>query len=133
VSEKPPSRPSLQISPLLPGGERFAAEPPDFGQVHKVFTKHLEWCENDARDLRRFVWRGPLAFGLASAGLGLFGNALVTVANASKSSPVTTSEWIVFGAGGIAGLVFFVIGGLALNDTYSMVDKLADRIKELRY
>src|SRR5581483_8096712 len=115
------SLPTVQAEPQLPGGERFAAEPADFGQVHKVFTKHLEWCEDDARDLRRFVWRGPLAFGVASAGLGLFGNALVTVANASKTSPVTTPEWIVFGAGGIAALVFFAIGGLALKDTYSMV------------
>jgi hypothetical protein len=117
-----------------PATENFAPQPEDFGQVHKVPTKHLEWCETDVRDLKRFVWRGPLVFALASAGGSLSASALISIFDHhGADDPVPTMEWVMFGGGGIVAAVFAIVGLVAVSDHYSFVTKIADRLKELRY
>jgi hypothetical protein len=125
----------IKTDPLpQPGGEKFADEPEDFGQVHKVFTQNLEWLETDVRGLKRHTWRVPASFGACTLALTLAvsgGLEIVNYSGAASDAPLM--NWILFVAGAVISAVCFFFGCLALRDRNADVEKVADRVSELKY
>jgi hypothetical protein len=134
MSELP--APASTIGTTPPPSEKFAEEPADFGQMHKVHTDRLEWCEQDVRALRRFAWRAPVAFAAASVAGSLCVNGAMAAYNYSPTTAhpdPPTIDYVLAWGGGFAAVILVIVGLLALLDHYSMVDRAAGRLKELRY
>lgn len=115
------------------GSDKFAEEPQDFGQMHKVHTTNLEWCEADVRGLKRFAWRPPLVFSGASVAGSVAVAGLIEIVNFNGEGHGPTMNWVLFIGGASVAIVLGLVGIFALLDSYSVVDKAADRLKELRY
>lgn len=113
--------------------EKFAPEPEDFGQVHKVHTQNLEWVESDCRDLKSRMWTLPLAFSLASVATSLSLTGIVEIANYSGKGSAPIFDWCLAAGGAAVGIVSAFAGFMGYTGRHTAIDKLADRIGKLRY
>lgn len=114
--------------------ENFADEPEDFGQMHKVFTQNLEWLKADVEGLKKHTWRVPASFGLCTLAFTLATSGVLEIANyEGRATSAPLMNWILFIAGGIVALVCFVVGCLALGDRNKEVQKVANRVGDLKY
>jgi hypothetical protein len=111
----------------------WAPEPEEFGQVHKVFTQSLGWCATDVRDLKRFTWRAPVVFGLASIAGSIAVNGGLAIANYTGDKSPPRIDYVLLWGGVVAAAILVVVGVIALFDNVTAVDKAANRVSELKY